>query len=500
MRYAALPNVVIPLPDGRRIAVGSPDRRRVMIQRYSPGSQTWSKPSLLFHKKGLECGDVSGKASAGGVALLLECDPGWSEDQAPVHSHALASRDTFTWARHQVPGEAYTTPGISPDGRRAVWLGGGSGHHLTWRLGHGFQSGSVPFDSDEYGVTAVVSDPGEVTVAGAISGEGDGCSLGFVTRALDGGVRKQQLELAPGEQIGCTELGVDNVDLNTVLAGFGSRATTFRVTRPDADSPFAVTRVAPFVAPDLISYPSRPRRAMYTRFHSARGQALFAVGSPDRRRIRVQRYDEQAQRWLDPVTVYDHGFRACTWGGFGSDGDYWSVLAVDITCYPKRSADGDYPPTGQYGQPAPRGGHIILLNAGQGWRRAFLGAHPLGAGGGGALLAVPTSGRVVVASKSGVIRLPVRATRRCDIVLPIGPRTVLRVTDTGGNNGWPNALQRSTATGWKTIQRLRLTRPGPCVRAIQSEVAGPRFYLDGRSDQVAVRFVRVDGRWRARIG
>lgn len=494
VHYAGKPNLVLPLPDGRKIAVGTPDLERVLIQRYSPTTKRWSKPSLLFRKDGLECGAISGKASAGGVALLLECDPGWSDDQAPAHSHALASRDTVTWSRKQLPGEAYTEPGISPDGRRAVWLAGGIGNYVTWRLGHGFTRGSMPYDDDAGGRTAVVDDRGQVTLAGTGQDDQGRCGLGFFTRTPSG-VREQFLDPAPGKEFGCTELGVDNIDVNTLRVGFGSRATTFRIARPDADSPFAVTQIAPSVAPGLVEYPHRPRRTMDTRFSAAQGLPLVAVGSPDRSRIRVQRYDVRAERWLAPVTVYDHGFGGCTWGDFDSAAETWSVLAVDITCYPKRSADGTYPPSGQYGLPAPRGGHIVLLNTGQSWRRAFLGAHPLGVGGGGARVAVPTPGRVVVASKYGVIRLPVRATGRCDVVFPIGRRTVLRVTDTGGNNGWPTALQRSTPSGWKTIQRLRLTRPGPCRRAIQSEFSGPRFYLDGRVDQVPVKFVRRGAGW-----
>lgn len=499
--YEGSPDLVLPLPDGRKIAVGTPDQKRVMIQRYSPDTDTWSKPALLFRKAGLECGDFEGKASAGGVALLLECDTYWAEDQAPARSRALASRDLVTWAKREIPGEAYTAPGISPDGRRAVWLGGASGRYLTWRLGHGFQTGSVPFDSDEYGVTAVVDDRGEVTVAGAVSGEDDSCMLGIVTRT-PAGVREQLLELAPGSQIGCTELGVDNVNTNTLVAGFGTPSHAWRITRPDPDSPFAVTRTAPYVAPGLVEYSANRRRAIATEIFTARGLPLYAIGSPDRRRIRIQKYDVAGQRWLAPVTVYDHGFPGCTWGGDpeARGAETWSVHAALITCCPKRSADKKYPPGSRFA-PLPPGGHRVLLNAGKGWQRLFLGTRPLGVARGGAWVAVPTPGRVVVASKDGVVRLPVRATRRCDIVFPIGRRAVLRLTDPSGNRRWPTTLQRSTSSGWKTIQRLPVPKGGPCRRAsLEGAWSPPLYMIHGDNTEHTAKFVRVDGGWRVRIG
>lgn len=499
--YPGNPNLVLPLPDGRKIAVGTPDQKKVMIQRYSPATKTWTKPALLFRQADLECGDFDGKASAGGVALLLQCDTYWANDHAPERSQALASRDLVTWAKSEISGDAYTAPGISPNGQHAVWLAGASGRFLTWQLDHGFQAGSVPFDSDEYGVTAVVDDRGEVTVAGAISGADDSCKLSIVTRE-QAGVREQLLDLAPGKKVGCTELGVDNVSTNSLVVGFGRPSHTWRIARPDPDSPFAITKTAPYVAPGLVKYSNNRRLAIANEIFSARGLPLYAVGSPDRRRIRVQKYDAAAQRWLTPVTVYDHRFPACTGGGSDPEAQQaWSVHAVDITCYPKRSANKTYPP-GSSSAPLPRGGHSVLLNAGKGWQRASLGAHPLGVGRGYTRLAVPSIwGGVVVASKGSIVRLPVRAPRRCDIVVPTGPRSALRLTDPTGGRRWPHVLQRSTPSGWKTIQQLRVPKGGPCQSAalLETSSQSPLYGVFARSGFHTVTFAQVNGSWRARI-
>lgn len=507
VRYPGKPNLLLPLPDGRKIAVGTPDLKRVTIQRYSPTTKTWSKPSLLFRKAGLECGAISGTASAGGVALLLECDAGWSEDQAPVRSQALASRDTFTWARTELRGEAYTAPGISPDGRHAVWLAGSIGKFTRWRLGHGFSRASVPYDDDNGGVTAVIDDRGQVSVAGTDGDSESGCRLGIYTKT-PAGVRTQLLDLAPGHEIGCMELRVVGRDVNTVVASFGSNdpLRRWQVTRPDPDSAFEVTRIAPYVAPGLVVYSHRLGRAMYTRFSTAQGLPLYAVGSPDRRRLTAQRFDMAAQRWRDPVTIYDHGFGGCTWGDNAIWAPYdldhlgWATHAVDITCHPKRSASGRYP----YGnsESKPVNGHRVLLNAGEGWRQFFVGSRRLGVARNGSWLAVPTSGKVVAAAGSGMVRLPVRAGKRCDIVHPIGPRTVLRLTSAGGNRGWPTLLQRSTVSGWKTIQRLKVTAPDACEYVSHLDWADrPVYDLHGAGEtSYQARFSRRNGRWTVQVG
>jgi hypothetical protein len=58
------------------MALGSPDLRGVMLQRYDGATATWSAPELLFRKRGRECGGLDARTSAGAVAVILECQRG----------------------------------------------------------------------------------------------------------------------------------------------------------------------------------------------------------------------------------------------------------------------------------------------------------------------------------------------------------------------------------------------------------------------------------------
>ena len=76
----------------------------------------------MLKRKNLFCGDVDARTANGASPLIAKCDRyGYSEDQAPVASHALWSPDTVTWSSYELEGEAYDEPGISPDGSNAIW-------------------------------------------------------------------------------------------------------------------------------------------------------------------------------------------------------------------------------------------------------------------------------------------------------------------------------------------------------------------------------------------
>jgi hypothetical protein len=137
--YDEIPNLVLDLPDGDKIALGAPDLRRVMLQRYDAATATWSAPELLFRDRDLECGDLDARTSGGAVAVIVECQRhGWSEDQAPTDSVALYSPDAASWSRHRLSGEAYEEPGIG-----YLLVGGSRGGYLLevilrngrWRVG-----------------------------------------------------------------------------------------------------------------------------------------------------------------------------------------------------------------------------------------------------------------------------------------------------------------------------------------------------------------------------
>jgi hypothetical protein len=72
------------------VAVGMPNARTVKIQHLDPATGTWDSPTLLYRKRGDTCGQIEGRASAGGVALLLACTG---------YNVALVSRDLHGWSR-----------------------------------------------------------------------------------------------------------------------------------------------------------------------------------------------------------------------------------------------------------------------------------------------------------------------------------------------------------------------------------------------------------------
>ena len=168
------------------VAVGMPNKRTVKIQHLDPATGAWDAPSVLYRKKGVTCGEIDGRSSPGGVALLLECDTPYYEDQAPAHSVALVSRDLRAWSAKRLPGEAYKSPAISPSGGFAAWLTGGTGDYVLWSAQGGFAPvAATTYDYDGYGETPVVDDAGTVSVLGP-ENRGRDCVVGVHTRDLAG--------------------------------------------------------------------------------------------------------------------------------------------------------------------------------------------------------------------------------------------------------------------------------------------------------------------------
>lgn len=490
--YAFLRARVYRAPGLGSIAVGAPTPRRVMVQRLEEATGTWTEPRLLFlGTDGRTCGDIGGRASAGGVALLLECDTSYSEDQAPAESVALVTRDLRTWGRLDLPGESYGVPAISPQGEHAAWPAAGLGGFVQWSQDTGFSGlRTTTYQADNGGSTLVVTDDGTVSVLGPQSTP-EGCVVGVHERTLAGGRSSTTVE---GVDPGCTEGSLVNRDALAVVGGGSDRATRFVVGRADADSPWRLTQVAPASATGLVDFRGAPRRAIRTGFSDARGQALVAYGSPDRQRVLTQRYDVAAQRWEPAVERYDHGFPGC-----GVEGDFraWrlAVHAVSLHCYPQERADGDYPPYTDGYQVAPRDRVRVLLSPdGLSWRVVDIADRPLGVSLDARLVAAPGARTTTVVSPDGVAVLPVRAPATCGFVVPIGPERLLRLHGTGG---WPRLLQRLDGGTWRTIQRVRVPRTGACTRVRAFADLGPTTYvLDGGGTQVALRVVRRDGAWR----
>lgn len=473
--YAGIPNVVLDLPDGDRMALGSPDLRRVMLQRYDGATATWSAPELLFRKRGRECGGLDARTSAGAVAVILECQRGtYYEDQAPTASVALYSADTRTWRRQQLTGEAYEEPGIAPGGGAAVWPIG-QGRYVTWTAADGFTEHQLRARGEEYTLTAVVTDTAAVSyVYGAPLRRADGCGLRVLTRTGDGPVARQEVPL---DDLGCSDTGLANTDADTLVAGdIDSVAFRTIISRPAPTAPFAVSAIAPSAAPGLVGYAGADQRG--NAFFTAPGLPLLSLGSPDRRRYLVQAYDPVAQRWGPRSDVYASP-RKCIWGDTDL-AEALDVIVADLDC----------------------GAHQALTTTdGVTWRVFRLGGLPLGISADRAFVAVPGPTSTTILSRArGAVRLPLPVTGRCSVVVPNGPDSGALLTERGQHRGWPNAFFVSGPNGWVRDRSVEVPRPadGDCRRiqtlAPYDDPVG--YYVGGKRGGYDASVSFVAGRWR----
>ncbi|GAA4699593.1 hypothetical protein [Nocardioides nanhaiensis] len=499
--YRFLRAQVFNAPGLGQLAVGMPTPRVVKVQHRLEGESTWSAPTTLFRREGVTCGDIGGHASPGGVALILECDSPFYIEDAPVKSRAVVTRDLTTFAIRQLPGEAYTDPGISPSGEHAVWLAGYGGNFLTWNADSGFSPlRSSSFDSDSGGEVAVVADDGTVTIAGS-SMEGRGCGVGLLAVTPDGAESEQRVALAPGTPGTCSEFSADAASSTRVTAADPRPENRWVVGRDDESSPWRVIATAPVAAPSLADWPPNPRRGIAAAFSSVPGQPLLALGSPDRRRIQVQSYDAAAQEWSPARTVYDHGFPGCTT-------DYQplvrssAVHALVLHCWAKRRADGDYPPQGRGLQTLPRDQRRVVLSAdGATWRTVAVGARPVTPSLDRAQVAAPGNRVTTIVSASGVVRVPATTRGRCEAVLPTDPRGLLRLAATRGSRGFPARLQRWTGSRWRSIARVPVPAAGTCRRVVTFDADAPagRFFFDSSSPRAGgLQVVRTSDGYEVR--
>ena len=168
---------MVDLADGDRFEVSvSRNLREVRGRRYDAATGTWGERTVVLRRKNLYCGDVDARAAGTSVAVIAECDRfGYSEDQAPTHSQALWSDDLVTWRVHRLEGEAYEEPGISPDGRSAVWPQFRG--YLTLTPAEGFVARAIALPGQEYTETATITDDGRVSVLYGATDRRGSCSL-----------------------------------------------------------------------------------------------------------------------------------------------------------------------------------------------------------------------------------------------------------------------------------------------------------------------------------
>jgi hypothetical protein len=464
--------VELTLADGDLFQVWtSPDYRVVWSRRHDAASGTWGARREVLREKDLSCGDVDARTANGAVALTAECDPGsWAEDQAPVGTRALWSADTVTWSSYELEGEAYDEPGISPDGSRAVWPEFDG--YVTWGP-EGFTRHAFETPGQEYTATAVITDDAQVSYLYGAHVARRRCRMLVLTRTGDAAPIRQEVPL----ESACQDANFANVDSDTAVFGdFTDPGYQTVVSRPAASSPWAVTAIAPATAPGLDHADGR----LNTRFFTAPGQGLYAVGSRGRRVVKAQTYDPVRQAWGPATVVHDAGAKRCRWGD-----NWWArppgVVMAALSC---------------------AGRNVVLTTrAGSPWQALRMGRHPYGLSPDGRYVAVPGRSRThVISPELGVVTLPGGVTGRCDVVVPDGPDAAVLLTAAGRHRGWPTVLKASTTTGWRTLSRTNLpTFRTDCIRSRSSNVELPyRFDVYARWTGYTVRLVETDDGWTVR--
>ena len=462
--------VELTLADGDLLRVwASENYRTVRARRRDAATGAWADPVVVLRRKRLYCGDVEARTANGAVALVAECDRGgYSEDQAPVASHALWSADTVSWVSYELEGEAYDEPGISPDGRRAVYPE--SGGYVTFGP-EGFARHRLEAPGQEYTTTVTITDDAQVSYLYGANVSHARCAMVVLTRSGDALPVRQDVEVDDA----CQDRNFANVDADTALFGdFTDPASVTVISRPVAGSPWAVTRVAPSSAPGLVLDEGR----MSTEFLAAPDFPLVALGSRRGRHVRAQVYDPVAQAWGPTTVAYRSGAR-CRWSDAGPE-DAPAVLVAVVSCRDKNVA--------------------LTTRDGLSWQALRMGPRPLGQSRDGRYVAVPGPASAhVISPERGVVTLPGGVGGRCDVVVPDGPEAAVRLVATSGSRRWPVLLERISASGAESLGRAGTPTPGRCSDADQ-------FY-DGPSsfDMISttmdrgqiVRIVRRSDGWKA---
>ncbi len=445
------------------------DYRAVVSRRRDAATGTWGPRLDVLRRKNLFCGEVEGRTANGAVAVLAQCDRyGYSEDQAPVASRALWSPDGVSWSSYTLPGEGYEEPGISPDGLNAVWP-----LHQAYvtRTAAGFATHEIASEGQEYTVTATITDAEQVSFLYGGSLDGEQCGIVALTRTGDATPTRQQLALDDA----CSDSFFANADADTTLFGWtGDPGQVAVISRPDATSPWAVTRRAPQDAPGLVI---PDRGGLDVQFFTAPGVPLVALGSRTGRRVRAQVYDPVAQVWGAATTVVTSP-TTCHWGGWYDE--TLGVLVAVLDC---------------------EGGNVALTTRdGRVWQALRMGDRPLGLSPDGQYVAVPgPTSTHVISRELGVVTLPTGSTGRCDVALPDGPRAAVRLVAAPGSRRWPTLLRRITADGNTGLGRFPTPARGRCSEAEGERLYDKPFWFNMRSTQIdmgqVVRLVHRSDGW-----
>lgn len=477
---AALPReipggVELAMADGDRLRLWATERHRsVVSRRWDAATGTWGPRRDVVRNDRLRCGEVDARTANGAVAAIALCDVGgYYEDTAPVASRALWSPDGVTWTSRRLDGEAYEEPGISPNGQNAVWP---QHQRYTTRTSAGWSERALRARGQEYTVTATITDTAQVSFL--YGGQVDRrCPLTVLTSTGDGAPVRQEVALGNA----CSsEADLVNVDADTALFGYLPDPGQVTVlSRPDGTAPWTVTRIAPVDAPGL----ERVDRRLHTRFVTAPGLPLVAIGAADGRRVRAQVYDEAAQVWGPATTVHDAGDARCRWGDTVTR-EPLDVLVVALECG------------------RPRRGVVLTTRDAVAWQALRSGVHPLGVSDDGRYVAVPGRSRTwVVSAERGVVTLPGGVRGACDVVVPDGPDGAVLLAAPDGRRGWPAVLSYSSAEGWSRPSRTTLPALAGRCREVQASFweSPVRFQVLGTRDQgYSLRIAERGGTWVVR--
>ncbi|PUA80370.1 hypothetical protein [Nocardioides currus] len=458
---------VVALADGDRYEVTSTaGGRSIRGRRWDAATRSWGPAQVIFHDDDLRCWGVVARGSGNGVAVRIGCGPALVEEW-DGHPHAIVSADTQTWQSRRLPGYGWASTGISPDGTQAVWARGDD--YYTWSAATGFvrRVADPPRPVFE-GEAPMITDAGTVTIAY----EDDSCSVTFDTYLSAGVPTRQVLPTGPD----CYSTGVTAIDSRTLA--FGDDADEWsnaRLTRSGDDSPWVVSAVAPLSAPGLLS--DRFLRGFAPLLLDAPDLPLAVVGNGPAD-LRVQVFDPAAQAWRSPVSMLTRSS--------GTRCNYRNDLTAGLGFYALslRCTGAD---------------RLVSSPDGAAWTAWPLRAQAVGPNATLGLVAVPDHHRTVVLGRGSATAVPVGTDGGCDVVVPVAADRLLRLTSSRGRDGWPDLLQRSTPSGWRTVHRVEVPRHGSCGRVFPGLRAGPRFSLQGRRGSMRVQFVEQDGRWDVRV-
>ncbi len=249
----------------------------------------------MFEDGGRECGMVNAVAAGPTVAATVDCDDHFAEDQMPTRSVALISSDGRSWTHHDLDGEAYAAPGLSPQGGHAVWSQGDG--LLSWEDG----SFSAAPGLSENAQLVTVNDNGTILRI-LVRNSADQCTI--EVRAVDAKAADAVVPVAAADELTCEEVGISLSTPSEIHGDVSGEPGTEFVVRRTRAGTWALVAVAPTTAPGLDVYSDDPSRAIWNQLTTNTRGDLVAVGSPDRQHITTQRYDRSRQRWTPSRIVH----------------------------------------------------------------------------------------------------------------------------------------------------------------------------------------------------